>query len=84
MSEPELKQLDQRLLVVGYVVAVIGYGVLLIGVVRPSLVWLAARDRLDAGVTMLWLFSFGMLGAALINSGSRLRRAYRAGMQTGF
>ncbi|WP_313443235.1 hypothetical protein [Novosphingobium sp.] len=83
MGELGPNQLDQRLLKAGYVVAAIGYGVLLIGVLLPGLAWITAHERDDAAVAMGWVLSFGMLGAALINCGRRLRRAYRAGMQSG-
>lgn len=83
MSEREGKHLDQRLLIAGYVMAVIGYGVLLIGVARPGLTWFAARDRIDAVMMLVWVCGFAMLGVAMINSGNRLRRAYRAGIQVG-
>jgi len=84
MNEPESKQLDQRLLIAGYVIAAIGYAVLLIGVLRPGLAWLVASDRVDVVVPLVWVLSFAMLGVAFVNSGNRLRRAYRAGMQLGF
>ncbi len=83
MSEREGNQLDQRLLIASYVMAVIGYGVFLIGVARPVLAWFAARDSIDAVVMLVWTCSFAMLGVAMINSGNRLRHAYRAGMQVG-
>lgn len=84
MSEPESDQLDKRLLMAGFVMAAIGYALLLTAVTRPVLDWFTTSARVDAVVTLAWMLSFAMLGVALINSGSRLRRAYRAGMQSGF
>lgn len=84
MSESHAERLDRRLLAAGYVMAVTGYCVLLMGALRPGLLWLATRDSDEAVVTMVWVFGFAMLGVAMISSGSKLRRAYRAGMQIGF
>ncbi len=83
MSEREGQHLDQHLLIAGCVMAVIGQSVLLIDVVRPGLPWFAARDRIDVAMMLVWVCGFAMLGVAMINSGNRLRCAYRAGMQVG-
>lgn len=84
MSESELKPLDQRLLTAGYMAAASGYGMLLLAVAYPTARWLAARDTIDTTTTLVWMFSFALLGAALVNAGNRLRRAYRSGAQSGF
>jgi hypothetical protein len=83
MGEPKTQQLDHRLLVAGYVMTAVGCSVLLMCSVQPGLGWLVGRDRADPVLTMVWVFGFAMLGVAMIGSGSRLRRAYRAGMQLG-
>lgn len=84
MGEPGSNQLDRRLLKAGNIIAAIGYGVLLIGVLLPGLAWIAAHERASAVVAMGWVLGSAMLGVALVNCGVRLRRAYRAGMQSGF
>lgn len=79
MSKRKGKHLDQRLLIAGYVMAVIGYGALLIGVARSALACFGERDTIDVVMMLVWVW----LGVAMINSGNRPRRAYRAGMQVG-
>ena len=81
MSGSESKKLDRRLLFAGYVTAAIGYGVLLFFVLRPGVAWLAEPNHDDSMMTMIWVLSFAALGAALVNSGRKIRRAYLAGMQ---
>lgn len=84
MSEPKSSRLDKRLLMAGCVVAAIGYGLLLTAVVQPVLNWFMTNARIDTAVNFAWVLSFVMLGLAMIDTGRRLRQAYRAGMQSGF
>lgn len=84
MGEPGSNQLDRRLLKAGNVIVAIGYAVLLIGILLPGLAWIAEHERASAVVITGWVLGSAMLGVALINCGSKLRRAYRVGMQSGF